>query len=211
LSAKILIVDDHEIVRNGIRSLLERTRPNWHVCGEGANGLEAIAAVKALTPDVLVLDITMPIMNGLQAAAEISRLKTPCRILVFTMHESERLIDEVRGVGAHGYLLKSHASRDLITAIERLLDGETFFGRSESTSGNGGGQQKGPESSSGLRATSGWQAKNGSTRSRSPRWGLGARGRLNKVMGHPRLVANLRECRYSCAPVSEMPNCRGGS
>ena len=76
LSAKILLVDDHEIVRHGIRSLLERMRPDWQVCGEAANGQEAIAAVRTLAPDVVILDVTMPVMNGLQAAVEINKLKT---------------------------------------------------------------------------------------------------------------------------------------
>lgn len=129
MSARILIVDDHEIVRQGIQTILHRARPDWEVCGESTNGKEAIAAVVALKPDVVVLDISMPVMNGLDAASQITRLGLGTRILIFTMHESERLIDEVRATGAHGYVMKSHAARDLIMAIDRVLAGGTFFGR----------------------------------------------------------------------------------
>ena len=128
MSAKILIVDDHEIVRQGIHTILHRARPDWEICGESTNGREAIAAVVAQKPDVVVLDISMPVMNGLEAASQISRLGLGTRVLVFTMHESRRLIDEVRATGAHGYVMKSHATRDLIFAIDRVLAGGTFFG-----------------------------------------------------------------------------------
>src|SRR5260370_260176 len=99
MKPKVLIVDDHEIVREGIRRLLTRSRPDWNVCGEATSGREAIAAVKNLTPNVVILDITMPGMSGLEAAPHILNLKVGCRILIFTMHDSSRLSAEIRGVG----------------------------------------------------------------------------------------------------------------
>jgi len=127
MTARILIADDHEIVREGIRTLIDRSRPEWDICGEATNGEEAIEAVKSLKPDVVVLDITMPKMSGLEAAPRIAKLGVGCRVLMFTMHDSDRLASEVRNAQAQGLVLKSQAARDLIRAIERLLAGGTFF------------------------------------------------------------------------------------
>jgi DNA-binding NarL/FixJ family response regulator len=130
MTTRILIADDHEIVLEGIRTLLSRARRDWEVCGEARNGKEAVEMVRALKPDIAVLDVTMPVMNGLEAAAEIAKLRSGCRVLIFTMHESERLDVEVRNAGAHGYVLKSQAARDLVRAIDALLGGDTFYGSS---------------------------------------------------------------------------------
>ena len=127
MATRILIVDDHEIVREGIRTLIGRSRPEWEICGEAANGEEAIETITTLKPDVVVLDITMPKMSGLEAAPRIAKLGLGCRVLMFTMHDSERLTMEVRQAQAQGLVLKSQAARDLIRAIECLLAGETFF------------------------------------------------------------------------------------
>ena len=126
--AKILIIDDHEIVREGIRTLIYRSRLDWIVVGEANSGAQAIEMCETLQPDVLVLDITMPGMSGLEVASKIAALRLNCRVLMFTMHESERLSDEVRHAGAQGFVLKSQAARDLIRAIDCLLAGGTFFG-----------------------------------------------------------------------------------
>jgi DNA-binding NarL/FixJ family response regulator len=123
---KILIVDDHEVVREGVRTLITRERPQWVVCGEAKNAQEAVEASKVLKPDVTVLDITMPGISGLEVASSISDLGS--RVLMFTMHESEHLATEVAQAGAQGFVLKSQAGKDLIRAIERLLGGGTFFG-----------------------------------------------------------------------------------
>lgn len=128
MKARILIVDDHEIVREGIRTLLMRTRPEWEICGEAANASEAIEAVKMLAPDLVVLDITMPSVSGIDVAREIRGMNAPSRILMFTMHDSTQLDAEVREAGADGFVLKSQAIRDLVIAIEMLLAGGTFFG-----------------------------------------------------------------------------------
>jgi two-component system, NarL family, invasion response regulator UvrY len=127
MKAKILVVDDHEIVREGIRRLLTRSRPEWEICGEAASGEQAVGAVEQLQPDVVILDISMPGMGGLEAASRIAKMGLGCRTLIFTMHESNRLDAEIRDIGAHGYVQKSQAARDLVLAIERVLQGETFF------------------------------------------------------------------------------------
>ena len=127
MSAKILIVDDHDVVRQGLRTLLA-ARPDWEICGEAAAGEEAVQAVANLKPNVVILDITMPGMSGLEAASRIIALGTGTRILIFTMHESQRMAVDVREAGAHGFVQKSQAARDLILAVERLLAGSTFFG-----------------------------------------------------------------------------------
>jgi DNA-binding NarL/FixJ family response regulator len=125
---RILLADDHEIVLEGIRTILGRAGRDWEICGQARNGKEAVEMVRALKPDLVVLDITMPIMSGLQAAKEIAQSLAGCRILIFTMHESERLGLEVQQTGAHGFVLKSQAARDLVRAIDELLAGNTFYG-----------------------------------------------------------------------------------
>lgn len=128
MKARILIVDDHEIVRQGICTLLQRARPDWEICGEAANGNEAVDAARTLKPDVVILDITMPGMSGFEVASQMRHLDLHSRILIFTMHSSERLGNEIREAGAQGYVLKSQAARDLVLAIDTLLGGGTFFG-----------------------------------------------------------------------------------
>jgi DNA-binding NarL/FixJ family response regulator len=127
MPARILLVDDHEIVREGIRTLITRSRPDWEICGEAKDGEEALEAARTLKPDVVILDITMPKMSGLEAAPLIAKLGLGCRVLMFTMHDSERLSNEVRQAEAQGLVLKSQAARDLIRAVDRLLAGGTFF------------------------------------------------------------------------------------
>ena len=129
---RILVVDDHEIVREGIRTLITRSRPDWEIVGEASNGAHAIELCATLKPDVMVLDITMPGMSGLETVSKMAAGNLGCRVLMFTMHESERLSDDVRQAGAQGLVLKSQAARDLVRAIDRLLAGGTFFG-SETT------------------------------------------------------------------------------
>ena len=124
--ARILIADDHEIVRQGIRMLL-RARSEWEICGEAVNGREAIQLAKELNPDVIVLDVSMPVLGGLGAADDILRMNPKIKILIFTMHESKTLRTLVERIGVHGPVVKSQAARFLVEAVDRLLSGDTFF------------------------------------------------------------------------------------
>lgn len=128
MKARILISDDHEIVRQGLKTLLATARPEWEVCGEATDGNQAIWATRDLRPDIVVLDISMPGMDGLEALSRMRKLGLGCPVLIFTMHESERLSTEVRRAGAQGYVVKSQAARNLVLAIDALLAGGTFFG-----------------------------------------------------------------------------------
>jgi DNA-binding NarL/FixJ family response regulator len=139
MNPRILIVDDHEVVREGIRTLISRARPDWQICGEAPNAKEAINQVTRLNPDLVILDITMPGMSGLEAAAQLTKLKVRSKILMFTMHESKRLAEEVRTAGAQGFVFKSQAARDLIRAIETILGGGSFFGAPPDSNSPGAG------------------------------------------------------------------------
>lgn len=123
---RVLIADDHEVVRKGLRTLLEE-QPGWQVAGEASDGREAVEKAKALKPDVTVLDISMPTLNGLEATRQMIKNNPQSRVLVLTMHESDPLIREVLGAGARGYLLKSDAGRDLVNAVDAIRRNKTFF------------------------------------------------------------------------------------
>lgn len=131
MGAKILVVDDHEVMRRGVRSLIEESGREWEVCGEAATGAQAIEAVQVLRPDVVILDIALPGMSGIEAASRIATIARGCNILLFSMYESKRLAAEARGSGARGYVLKSQAAHHLIQAIETVLAGGGFFGGPE--------------------------------------------------------------------------------
>ena len=128
MTIRILIVDDHEVVREGLISYLVKSRPDWEICGEAADGEQAIRLTRELKPDIVILDITMPRMSGLEASSRIRRSGLTIPVLIFTTHDSERLATEVRYAGAQGYVLKSQAVRHLVQAIDTILAGGTFFG-----------------------------------------------------------------------------------
>ena len=123
---KILIADDHEIVRHGLRSILE-SHSEWEVVGEAVTGREAVELAKQTTPNIAVIDVSMPELNGLEATRQILKLLPQTEVLILTMHESEQVVREVLDAGARGYVLKSDAGRDLIAAIEALCQRRTFF------------------------------------------------------------------------------------
>ena len=127
MKARILIVDDHEVLREGLKSLLARSRPEWEICGEASDGEQAIELVREQQPDIVILDITMPGMSGLEASSQMRKLDLRTPILIFTTHYSERLAIEVRKAGAQGYVLKSHAARKLVLAIDAILVGGTYY------------------------------------------------------------------------------------
>jgi DNA-binding NarL/FixJ family response regulator len=123
---RILIADDHEVVRSGLRTILEK-QPGFEVVGEAANGLEAAQAAIAMRPDVVVLDYMMPVQNGVEAMREI-RAKSPrTEVLIFTMHDSEELVEDVLAAGARGYLLKADANNHLIAAVQALGRHEAYI------------------------------------------------------------------------------------
>ena len=126
LVLKVLIADDHEIVRQGLRSMLEAQR-ECQVVGEAADGRQAVAMTKELNPDVVILDIGMPTLNGLEATRQILKLRPQTKVLILTMHESDSVIREVLDAGARGYILKTDAGRDLVTAVDSLRRNKTFF------------------------------------------------------------------------------------
>jgi DNA-binding NarL/FixJ family response regulator len=123
---KVLVADDHEVVRKGLRSILEE-QPGWEVTGEASDGREAVDKVKSLRPDVSVVDVGMPGLNGLEATRQMLKNDPQTRVLILTMHESDPLIREVLDAGARGYLLKSDASRDLVSAVEAIRRNKTYF------------------------------------------------------------------------------------
>jgi len=123
---QILIADDHELVRKGLRAVVEN-QPGWKVCGEAVNGRQAVELTKQLGPDVIVLDVTMPELNGLEATRQILKAIPKAEVLILTMHESEKLVSEVLAAGAHGYILKADTSRLLISAVASLAQHQPFF------------------------------------------------------------------------------------
>jgi two-component system, NarL family, response regulator NreC len=127
VNVRILLVDDHEVVREGLKSLLAVARPEWEISGEASTGVEAIKQTQKLKPDIVLLDISMPGMSGLEASSQMRKLGLSCPILVFTTHQSDTLANEVRKAGAQGLVAKNQAFRDLVRAIDTLLAGGTFF------------------------------------------------------------------------------------
>lgn len=125
-TVSILIADDHSVVRRGLRALLE-TQAHWKIVGEASDGREAVEKAAALCPQMVILDIGMPKLNGLDAATQIHKANPKTRILMLTMHAAEELIQQTLEAGASGYVLKSDAERDLLTAVEAVLHNKMFF------------------------------------------------------------------------------------
>lgn len=123
---RILIADDHELMRRGLRGLLE-SHDEWAVCGEAVEGSEAVRKSTELKPDLVIMDVNLPGLSGIEAAQQIRLEREATKILFFTVHDSDEIIREIMGVGALGYVAKSRASQDLIEAVRMVLGGKTFF------------------------------------------------------------------------------------
>ena len=123
---RILIADDHELVRRGVRSVL-RTRPDIEICGEAMDGQDAVEQARLLSPDLIIMDISMPRLNGLEATREIRRILPTTNVLILSQHNSPEMMRQALNAGARGYVIKTAISGDLFTAIDKLRAGQLFF------------------------------------------------------------------------------------
>jgi len=123
---RILLADDHEMVRKGLRATVE-THAGWEVCGEARTGREAVAKTRELHPDIVVMDFSMPDLNGMEATRQIRAAVPRTEVLILSMHESERLVREMLAAGAQGYILKSDAGDFLVAALEALSEHKPYF------------------------------------------------------------------------------------
>ena len=123
---RILIADDHDILRRGLKQLLA-SHLGWQVCGEARTGREAVSLAEEQKPDIVVIDISMPDLNGLEAARRIRKALPKTGIIILTLHFSDQLVKDIVEAGARGYVMKADADRDLVNAVEALANHRTFF------------------------------------------------------------------------------------
>jgi DNA-binding NarL/FixJ family response regulator len=126
MKLRILIADDHEVVRRGLSTLLQ-THEGWEICGEAKDGREAVDMARQSKPDVVILDVGMPNLNGLAATRLLSQQNPQQKIIVLTITDSDEVIREALDAGARGFVLKSDAARDLVSAVEALQHNRMFF------------------------------------------------------------------------------------
>ncbi len=126
MKLRILIADDHEVVRRGLCNLLQE-HESWEICGEAKDGRQAVEMAKQLKPDVVILDIGMPNLNGLAATRQLAQQNPQLKIIVLTITDSDQVIREALDAGARGFVLKSDAARDLVSAVEALQRNRMFF------------------------------------------------------------------------------------
>ena len=135
MSVRILVVDDHPIVRHGLRTLLGG-RPEWEIIDEAEDGIEAVEKADRLKPDVVVLDVSMPRMDGLEACRRIRKSVPKSEVLIVTQHDSPQMMREALGAGARGYIVKSDAARDLLTALEAVSQHRLFIAQNRGQVGD---------------------------------------------------------------------------
>jgi DNA-binding NarL/FixJ family response regulator len=123
---RILLADDHDVVRRGLKALLQEC-PGWEICGEAHRGRDAVDLARELQPDIAIVDLMMPDLNGLETTRQIRKASERTQVLIFTMHHDESLVHEVLDAGARGYLLKTDAEPHIVTAVETLLRRQPYF------------------------------------------------------------------------------------
>ena len=123
---RILLADDHNVVRRGLKALLH-DRSDWEICGEALSGREAVELAREMQPDIAVIDLMMPDLNGLETTRQIRKVSERTEVLIFTMHHNEALVHDVLDAGARGYLLKTDGEGQIVTAVETLLQHQPYF------------------------------------------------------------------------------------
>lgn len=126
MAIKVFIADDHPVARSGIKAILA-SRRDIEVCGEASNGAEALEGVVKHHPQIAILDVNMPVMTGFTVAETIAMMNLDTHVLLYTMYYSEHLLREARRVGVHGYVSKTNAAKELLQAIDTLVQGQTYF------------------------------------------------------------------------------------
>lgn len=150
------MVDDHDVVRRGLKALLQE-HAGWEVCAEATSGRDAVELARQMQPHIAIVDLMMPDLNGLETTRQVCKVSERTQVLVFTMHYSETLVHEVLEAGARGYLLKTDGERNIVAAVEKLLNRQTFFSAQVSETVIEGflrsGRQSGGKDESGPRLT----------------------------------------------------------
>jgi DNA-binding NarL/FixJ family response regulator len=123
---RVLVADDHPIIRKAVRSVLQ-AQPHFEVCGEAEDGAQAIQEAKKLTPDVIVLNINMPVLNGFEAAREIKTILPKSAIVILSQNADRQFVEDAKKVGIRAYVAKSKAGEALVKAVEAAVAGEDFF------------------------------------------------------------------------------------
>lgn len=126
MALRILIADDHDLMRRGLKALMAN-HPGWEICAEATKGREAVIKASTLRPDIVIIDICMPELNGIEATRQIRKASPRTEVLVLSVHHSDQLIREVLDAGARGFVLKSDSATDLVSAIESLATHKPFF------------------------------------------------------------------------------------
>ncbi|MGB6387560.1 MAG: response regulator transcription factor [Terriglobales bacterium] len=138
MTVRILVADDHPVVRHGLRTLIG-SRPEWEIIDEAEDGIQAVEKADRLQPDVVVLDVSMPKMDGLEACRQIRRIVPKSEILFVTQHDSPQMMREAMGAGARGYVVKSDAARDLLAAVEAVSQHKFFTAHNRMQAGDSEG------------------------------------------------------------------------
>ena len=123
---RILLADDHDVVRRGLKALLQE-RADWEVCGEALSGRQAVELAREMRPDIAIVDLMMPDLNGLETTRQIRKVSENTQVLIFTMHHNEALVHDVLDAGARGYLLKTDGERHIVAAVETLMKRQPYF------------------------------------------------------------------------------------